>query len=83
MSQMVLYANNATVRILITCPHCKFGIRHDASTVEDAIREGKPIFCDACDKPFRIIVVSQTRVAELGEVANGSIGSLRVKESSK
>ena len=54
--QSVLYSNNVSPKILITCPHCYVASRYDASFIEDAIKEHKGIECVACFLSFNVIV---------------------------
>ena len=59
----VLYARNDHPGILIVCPHCKMGVRHDSDDIGDAIRQGKPVVCVTCEKPFYVFVEVAPRVA--------------------
>lgn len=52
----VLYARNDHPGIMIRCPHCKTSVRHDSDDIGDAIKEGKPVVCVACDNPFYVFV---------------------------
>ena len=62
---MILQAKSGQFTMLITCPHCKFSSRYAVSFIEDAIHDGKPIVCVACDGVFEIKPVGLTRAAEL------------------
>lgn len=52
----VLYARNEHQGILIVCPHCKMGVRHDSDDIGDAIKEAKPITCAVCEKRFTLAI---------------------------
>jgi transcription elongation factor Elf1 len=63
---LVLYARNDHPGILIVCPHCKIGVRHDVDTIGDAIREGKQVECAICGASFKVYV----EVAEPQPITN-------------
>lgn len=57
----VMYARNEFKGVLIRCPHCTFPSRHDPDDIGDAIKEGKPVVCGACDTPFYVFVSAAPR----------------------
>lgn len=59
----VLYAHNEFKGVMIRCPHCTFSSRHDPDDIGDAIKDGKPVVCGACDKPFSVRVEVASREA--------------------
>jgi hypothetical protein len=70
MLPLVLYARNEHPGVLIFCPHCKMGVRHDTGDISNAIHDGIEIVCVACNEPFKIVVMSLTRAAELKRAAD-------------
>lgn len=53
---MMYFAKNDHPGIMIICPNCNMGARHDTETIGDAIRARSEIECTVCGNYFSIVV---------------------------
>lgn len=68
---MVFYSGNVSPKIALTCPRCKFRAKWDASFLEDAIQENRPLLCIACGNYFAVLLIGPIRATELRNEADG------------
>lgn len=77
MSQMIVSARSEYQGILIICPHCRFGCRHDVSHLEDCIKYRDPLPCVACGKEFRVVVHKARPATHNSEMKRNEQGRMK------